>query len=63
MHYKGKCGSAAQNVCVYDVAVIQEETVSVFAQPSLPTLRSATVEESTFVGDLKSFAVCMSALP
>lgn len=48
-------------MCVCDVAVIQEETVSVFAQPSLPTLRSATVKEFTFAGDLKSFAVSMSA--
>lgn len=52
MYYKSECGFAA---------VIQEETVSVFALPSLPTLRSATAEVSTFTGDLKSFAVSMTA--
>lgn len=46
---------------VYNTAVIQEETVSVSAQLSLPMLRSATGEESTFAGDRKSFAVSMSA--
>lgn len=61
MYCNSECGSAAQNIFVYDVAVIQEEIVSVFVQPLLLTLRNATVEESTFGGDLKSFAVNMNA--